>query len=207
MTLITAEQLKLVATTLTLERCKVMAELLNVLGTKYGITDKGVFHEFLANVVQESGEFKHKEENMNYRASTLQKVWVSRFPTLESTVGYVFNGKNLANKVYGDRMGNVKGTDDGWNFRGGGFIGLTGREVYTKYAKYINEKVETAAELVRTTDKYALDSAYWFFCILKDLEDEAAKNDIIGIIKSINGGLIGKDVRLMYYERCKKFVG
>lgn len=206
MSLITAEQLKKVTTTITLDRCKVMAELLNTLGAKYEIKDKNVFHEFLANVLQESGEFTHKEENMNYRAGTLMKVWSARFPTLESTVGYVFNGKNLANKVYGDRMGNRKGTDDGWNFRGGGFIGLTGREVYTKYAAYINEKIEVAAELVRTTDKYALDSAYWFFCILKDLEKKALANDFIGVVKGINGGTIGLDVRKAYYEKCKQHI-
>lgn len=204
--LITPEQLKQCTTTINLDRCKTMAELLNTLGVKYGITDKTIFHEFLANVLQESGEFAHKEENMNYRANTLMKVWSNRFPTLESTVGYVFNGKNLANKVYGTRMGNVAGTNDGWNFRGGGFIGLTGREVYTKYAKYINENVEVAANLVRTTDKYALDSAYWFFCILKDLEKKALDNDFIGIVKSINGGTIGLEVRQAYYIKVKKYV-
>jgi len=206
MTLITGKQLNQIATTISPARAETMAELLNTLGAKYGIKDLDTFHEFLANVVQESGEFAHKEENMNYRAATLLKVWPSRFKDLASTVGFAGVPKALANKVYGDRMGNVKGTDDGWNFRGGGFIGLTGREVYQKYAAYINETPEIAANLIRTTDKYALDSALWFFCILKDLEAKAVADDFIGIVKSINGGLIGLHVRKIYYERCKSIL-
>lgn len=205
MTLITPEQLKQVATTLTIDRCKGLAALLNQLCDSYGVKTKDEFHEFLANVTQESGEFAHKTENMNYKATTLMKVWPSRFPTLEQAEKFAHNPQALANKVYGFRMGN-KLPDDGYKFRGGGFIGLTGREVYTKYANYIKQPVEQTAELVRTTDQYALDSAYWFFYVLKALKDEAERDEIIGIIKSINGGLIGKDVRLMYYERAKKYV-
>lgn len=203
--LITAEQLKNVCTTLKLPRCQVMADLLNKLGEKYGVVSKDVFHEFLANVIQESGEFSHKEENMYYRPATLMKVWPKRFPTIESTKGYAINPQALANYVYGGRMGNIH-PNDGFTFKGAGFIGITGRDTYTKYANYIGVTPEKASELMRTTDEYALDSAYWFFCVLKDLEDEAERDEIIGIIRSINGGLIGKDDRLFYYERVKKFV-
>lgn len=204
-TIILPEQLQKVATTLSFERCKQMASLLNEYCHKYGVTTKDEFHEFLANVIQESGEFAHKTENMNYKAETLMKVWPNRFPTIQQAEKYAHNPQALANKVYGFRMGNTL-PDDGWRFRGGGFIGLTGREVYTKYAAYIGLPVEQAADLVRTTDQYALDSAFWFFYVLKGLKNASDKDDIIGIIKSINGGLIGKDVRLMYYERAKKYV-
>jgi putative chitinase len=204
--LITSGQLKKVATTLSHDRCEEMADLLNELGAKYGVVNKDVFHEFAANVIQESGEFAHKRENMSYSAKRMMQVWPSRFPNLASAQPYAHNPEKLSNLVYGKRMGNVQ-PGDGWAFRGGGFIGLTGREVYAKYAKYAGyTSVEACAEDVRNSDKAALDSAYWFFCVLKDLEDEADRDEMIGIIKSINGGLIGKDVRLMYYERCKKYI-
>lgn len=205
MILITPEQLRKVATTLSADRAKQMADLLNELCPKYGIDTKDEFHEFLANVVQESGEFAHKEENMNYRAERIVKVWPSRFKKISDAIPYAHNPQKLANFVYGGRMGNA-GLNDGWIFKGGGFIGLTGREMYTKYAKYLSKDIPETALLVQTTDRYALDSALWFFCVHKKLTDEAERDEFVPIVKSINGGLIGLPTRQMYYERCKEFV-
>lgn len=204
MTLITKEQLRGIATTLSSDRAGVMADLLNEICPKYGIDTLDEFHEFLANVLQESGEFSNKVENMNYTtAARIKAIWPSRFKTLASASPYVKNSKALANLVYGGRMGNTQ-TNDGWDFRGGGFIGLTGREVYTKYAAYIKKPVLETAELVRTTDYYALDSASWFFSILKGLNDEAERDEWKKVVRSINGGFIGLDVRTKYYERIGK---
>lgn len=204
--LITAEQLRKVATSLTPQRSEDMAALLNELGAKYGVTSKDIFHEFAANVIQESMEFAHKRENMSYSAKRMMAVWPKRFPTMASALPYDHNPEKLSNFVYGGRMGNTA-PNDGWAFRGGGFIGLTGREVYTKYANYAGyTSVTQAAEDVRNSDRAALDSAYWFFCVLKDLEDEAEKDDFIGIVKSINGGTIGLKDRQYYYDRLKPFM-
>lgn len=203
--LITAEQLREV-TKLTAERSEEMADLLNDLGARYGVTSKDVFHEFAANVIQESGCFAHKRENMSYSAKRLVQVWPSRFPTLAAAAPYAHNPEALANKVYGGRMGNNQ-PGDGWMFRGGGFIGLTGREVYIKYMNYKGyDNLKGTAEYVRNSDEGALDSAYWFFCVLKDLEDEADRDEFIGIVKSINGGTIGLKDRQYYYDRLKPFM-
>lgn len=203
MTLITPEQLMKITPTLSPPRAATMAALLNSVCPKYGIDTLDKFHEFLANVVQESGEFAHKVENMRYRsAMRIREIWPSRFKTEEAARPYANNPEALANLVYGGRMGNVQ-PGDGWRFRGGGFIGLTGREVYTRYAKYLNMPLEQVAELVRTDDKYALDSACWFFSVLKGLTDEAERDEIVKIIKSINGGMIGADVRMAYYNKIK----
>lgn len=182
-----------------------LSSLFNKLCIKYSVSTTDQFDEFLANVTQESGEFAHKVENMNYRAVTLRKVWPSRFPTLQIANQYAMQPIKLANFVYGDRMGNNQ-PGDGWQFRGGGFIGLTGREVYTKYADYLGKNVVDTSDWVRNTDEGALDSAFWFFYVLKGLRDEAERDDMMGIIKSINGGLIGKDVRLMYYKRAQNIL-
>lgn len=206
MTLITPEQLRKIATTISAERAEDMAELLNEIGAKYGIISKDIFHEFAANVIQESMEFAHKRENMSYSAKRMTQVWPSRFPTLASAAPYAHSPERLSNLVYGKRMGNTL-PGDGWAFRGGGFIGLTGREVYTKYAKYAGySSVEACAEDVRNSDRAAMDSAYWFFCVLKDLEDEADRDEFIGIVKSINGGTVGMKDRQHYYNLCKIFI-
>ena len=202
--LISPQQLKQICTTISTERAAWMADLLNEICPKYGLDTLDEFHEFLANVVQESGEFSPKVENMNYTtAARIRSIWPSRFPTIGHALPYVRQPQKLANFVYGGRMGNNQ-PGDGWLFRGGGFIGLTGREVYTKYSQYIKQPVETVADLIRTSDKYALDSACWFFSVLKGLNDEAERDEMQRIIKSINGGMIGADVRMMYYDRIKK---
>jgi putative chitinase len=211
--LITTEQLAKICVNITPSLCKEIVDLLNELCPKYGMTDKGVFHEFLAIVLQESGEFKHKEENMNYRAQTLANTWPKRFSST-SRKPYAPNGLasrlagkpvELANYVYGGRMGNHL-PNDGWDFRGRGFIGVTGRGMFESYATYINEKTDECAKLMGTSNRYALDSALWVFCVKNDLEDEAKRDDFMGIIKSINGGYIGLKDRLFYLERVKRTI-
>ena len=201
--LITAEQLRQIEPQLTPARAKEMADLLNEICPKYSINTIDIFEEFLANVMQESGYFSHKVENMNYSAERIMQVWPSRFKTIAEAKPYARNPQLLANKVYGGRMGNTN-PNDGWLFRGGGFIGLTGREVYTLYSRYINQPLEQTAELVRTTDRYALDSACWFFAKLKGLIDEAEKDEFKKIVKSINGGYIGLADRQRYYDKVKQ---
>lgn len=209
--LINAEQLRHCAVSMTKERSLIMAGLINTLFPKYGIVTKDVLHEPLANFLQESLEFNHKVENMFYRVPTLMKTWPKHFPTAESAAPYAKNPKALANFIYGMKLGkilgNLPGTDDGWELRGSGFVGLTGRYVLEAYAKYkgLNTAKE-AAEYARNSDYGALDSALWFFCVLKKLMDEAEQDDFIGIVKEINGGTIGLKDRVYYYELVKRYV-
>jgi len=200
--IITPEQLKLIGTKFTTVRAAQLSAMLNAACERYGVKSVDEFDEFLANLLQESLECSHKTENMNYRAITMTKVWPSRFPTIAAAQPFARNPEALANNVYGGRMGNNQ-PGDGHRFRGGGYIGLTGREVYTKYAKYLNKGVEQTADLVRSQDYYALDSAFWFFYVLKGLKGKAIADDFIGIVKSINGGTIGLKDRQFYYYRCK----
>lgn len=211
--LINGEQLQKCAVSLSKERALIMAGLLNKLCPAYGIITKDVLHEFLANVLQESLEFQHKVENMNYRAVTIVNTWPKRFYLAVPIAGrldankYARRPRELALAAYGNRMGNRPGTEDGWNLRGGGFIGLTGFYVYEAFKKYKGFKtVEEAAEYVRGSDYGALDSALWFFCVLKDLMDEAERDEMIGIVKEINGGTIGLKDRLYYYGLVTKYV-
>lgn len=89
---------------------------------------------FLAQVSHESGGFFHRVESLNYTsAARIQRTWPSRFSTVESAEPFVKNERDLAEKVYGGRMGNDR-PGDGFKYRGRGLIQLTGRKTYQEYA-------------------------------------------------------------------------
>lgn len=211
--LIEADQLKKCCPSMSIQRASIMADLINRLFPKYGIVTQDTLHEPLANFIQESLEFQYKVENMYYKPFTLIQVWPSRFylnkpvKSKRNANDYARNPKKLANLVYGGRMGNIPGTDDGWNFRGSGFVGLTGRATLTAYSDFKGFATpEEGAEFARNSDYGALDSALWFFCVLKDLIDEAERDEFSSIVKEINGGYIGMKDRKLYYDRVKQFV-
>lgn len=70
-------------------------------------------------------------------ASRICAVWPSRFPTTASAQPYVKQPQKLANKVYGNRLGNV-GPNDGWLYRGGGLPQTTGKANYAKVGKLVD---------------------------------------------------------------------
>lgn len=69
-----------------------------------------------------------KRENMTYSAKRIREVW----PNRPEAVKFAGNAIGLANCVYGGRLGNIAGTNDGWTYRGGGIDQLTGRDNYRK---------------------------------------------------------------------------
>jgi len=88
--------------------------------------------------VQKECNFEPRSENMNYRVSTLQRVWPNRFggdTGRRRAEALVAGGPPaIANSVYGNRMGNGPvETGDGFRYRGRGLIQITGTDNYKKY--------------------------------------------------------------------------
>lgn len=204
---ITPGQLGQICPTLSSSRRGLLTTLINELCTQYGM-NVDQFHEFIAQVCHESRGFEAKSEDLLFTtAARIHEVWPTRFPTVESAKPYIRDSQRLANKVYANRMGNGdEASGDGFKFRGGGFIQITGRDMYTKFARYKAADLSTIARLVRTEDRWALDSALWLFCIEKKLLDEAERDEFITITKAINGGTVGLEDRKKYYERAKAAV-
>ena len=66
-------------------------------------------------------------------------MWPSRFGNKsdQELLGLCRNEKALAAAVYNGRMSNRPGTDDGYNFRGAGYLQTTGRDNFTRYGKLV----------------------------------------------------------------------
>jgi putative chitinase len=206
--LITEEQLKNIATRMPDPLVTEITGLINLICPDFGM-NRDVLQEFLPNVLHESDEFTRLEENLNYSAKRLTEVWPSRFPNIAAAQPYANNPRGLANKVYGGRMGNEQ-RNDGWDFRGGGAIQLTGRGMYSAFARFMLDRfgmkrtAQEWAELIRTNQKWSMYAACWFFSVAKDLNGLAVNDEMKVIVKRINGGFNGLDDRMKYYVLCKK---
>jgi putative chitinase len=108
----------------------------------------------------------------------------------------------IANKVYGNRMGNgPESSGEGAKFCGRGYIQLTGKENYTAFGKSINEDILSNPDKVASD--YALLSAAWFFSKngLHKIADEGASDTVVTkITKRVNGGTIGLPDRIKHFK-------
>ena len=169
----------------------------------YGLDAKRGAH-LLGQAAHESGNFMISEENLYYRASTMCRVWPSRFKSEAEAEPYAKNPEKLANKVYSGRMGNgPESSGDGWKYAGKGFIQLTGKDTTRAFAEHIGRDslVDDPSPIA---DELAMDSAIFFFEKngLFNLADEGVTDDVIKrITKRVNGGYHGLDDRK---EKTKK---
>lgn len=193
--MITAEQLK---------ELNIGAEWLEPLNEamhRYEINTPLRMAAFIGQCSHESGNFKTLQENLNYSAESLCRVWPSRFPSLDAAQPYHRNPEKIANKVYGGRMGNgTEETDEGSLYKGRGLIQLTGKDNYTLCGDALSVGLLHEPELL-LTPKYAALSAAWFWN-KRGLNKEADAKDYTGMTKKINGGVIGLDDRIKHISHA-----
>jgi len=168
---------------------------------KFNITNPLRLAHFLAQCGHESAGFKAIQENLNYSADGLKKIFPKYFPG-NLAEGYAKNPEKIASKVYGSRMGNGdETTKEGFKFRGRGYIQLTGKDNYTKFAKFIGEDTVANPDLVAT--KYPLASAAFFFDSNKlwAICDKGADDaTVTAVTKRVNGGTIGLPDRIKHFK-------
>ena len=150
---------------------------------------------FIGQCGHECGNFRVLEENLNYKAATLMKLWSKRFPTLEIANQYAGNPKKIANMVYANRMGNRdESSGDGYRFRGRGCIQTTGHANYFHAGQALGVDLVMNPDLVASPQYAALTAG--FFWATHGLNALAEQGNHELITKRINGGLIGLDDRL-----------
>ena len=166
----------------------------------YAITTPQRVASFLGETYVESAGYTAIQENLNYKAESLCKVWPSHF-TPDIADQYAHNPEAIANRAYANRMGNGdEASGDGWKFCGRGLIQLTGRANYTAFGQSINSTPEEVSEFLQTFEG-CVQSACWFW-EANNLNQYADQGAIDHESRIVNGGTLGLQERRAAYERA-----
>ena len=183
---------------------KTFTDALNKGFDKYKISNPMGIRVFVAQIAHESGNFKYMSENLNYSDTGLLKTFKKYFNAAQAKE-YARKPEKIANRVYANRMGNGdEKSGDGFKYRGGGLIQLTGKNNYTAFAKFIGMPLDKAVEYVRTPEG-AVESAIWFF-FENSLWSMANTGQVTNTTKRINGGTNGLEDRIAIFNRAKVLV-
>jgi putative chitinase len=169
---------------------------------KFGLNTGLRLAHFLAQAGHESGGFRVTNENLNYSVKGLRGIFKKYFPTDELAAAYAKKPQKIANRVYGNRMGNGdEASGEGFKFRGRGYIQLTGKQNYTAFDAAVEDDILANPDLVAT--KHALSSAAWFWNKnnLNKIADTGATDAAVTMItKRVNGGTIGLADRIKHFK-------
>lgn len=185
--------------------------ILNMTFEIFGIKTENEKACFVSQVGHESGGFTSMVENLNYSAKRLAQVFPNRFK--DKTTGQPNSLANriahqpqlIANTLYNGRLGNAANSNDGWTYRGRGFLQITGRDNYTRISQFLfdhgllvspNELVDNPAIAGNLPFAAYTAGAFWK---MNNLNQYC--NDFRELTKRINGGYTGYEQRLKYYNR------
>ena len=168
----------------------------------FGVNTPLRLAHFLAQCGHESGGFRLTQENLNYSAKGLMGIFKKYFPTQALADAYARKPEKIANKVYGNRMGNgPEASGEGFKFRGRGYIQLTGKQNYTAFDLAVEDDILANPDLV--SSKHALASAAWFWKKngLNLIADTGSSTEVVTkITKRVNGGTIGLADRIKHFK-------
>lgn len=169
-----------------------------------------VLAHWLGQMFVESAGFTTREENLNYAATSLIRMFgrhrISEADALKfgRTSQHPAHQNAIANIIYGGAWGrkNLGNTEpgDGWRYRGGGDKQITGR------ANYREAGHEDDPETLRTDPVASAKAAANFF-IRHGCAVPALKDDVPGVTKLVNGGSNGLAERIAATAKAKKVVG
>jgi len=178
---------------------------LNFAMKKFDIFNAARQAAFLANVAQETGDPTHggmlraiEESSVPYTINKMREVFPRRFVSDDAVKAVLRHARDIDhpdkrdvvdprrffNRVYGHRadLGNRPGTDDGYDYRGRGVLGLTGR------GRYLACGIALGIDLVGKPDMvgspfYGCLAGAWAWC-------EAAFSSVGGARSARNLNLI-----------------
>jgi len=176
---------------------------------KYKINTVERISHFLSQINYESNYMKSIEENLNYSAERLLKVFPKYFKNIYEANEFAYNREKIANRVYANRIGNGdEQSGDGWRYRGRGLLQLTGKNNYLEFSKWYNDsKIFVDSPDLLLQPQFAVLSAFFYWDTHK-LNDYIVNNANQAIVcekltKEINGGLHGLNDRYMLYLKIR----
>lgn len=145
----------------------------------------------LANVKHESDGFslKNLTEDFYYSAEGVSKTWPGRYPDAAAVrkaygTGYGWQKKAI-DDIYGDCMGNGRGTNDGSRFIGRGGPQLIGREEYWEVGRRCGLDLVNRPELAAEPRfQPAILAAFWSW---KGLTPQADAGNFHGFVEKWKG--------------------
>jgi putative chitinase len=160
---------------------------------------------FMGQVSVESAGFARMEENLNYKnPERLAAVFKSVKGTDDAAALIAAGPEAIANRVYANRLGNGdEASGDGWQYRGSGYLQLTGRANFQKIGDIVGIDLVNNPDQVREPAGAAhVAFAYWDATGCSELADAG---DVQGITKKINGpAMLGLAERSAATARAKE---
>ena len=128
-----------------------------------GLTTPLRLSHFLAQTAHETAGYVIARENTRWTPEQMCALWPGRFKTRLDPRILACRGdeQRLANLAYGGRLGNVD-ADDGWAYRGGGFLQLTGRAAYHDAGSALGVDLEGMPELIEDA-AISLNAALYYW--------------------------------------------
>lgn len=155
---------------------------------------------FFAQIATETGGFARIDENLNYSAKRLLKIFPRRV-TPDQAQRLAGRPERIGNHVYGGRLGNRE-PGDGWLYRGSGFMQLTGRANFRDRGKMLDAPLEAEPERVRQPESgFGTAAAYW---AARKVNAAADRDDVVAVRKLVNGGTNGLAEAKVWLARAKR---
>lgn len=149
----------------------------------------------LANVEHECGGFTipNLTENINYTAERMAQVWPNRFGSAADVRAKFGTApgwqKGAFDVIYGNRMGNRPGTNDGSKYIGRGAPQITGRDGYREVGRRSGIPLEERPELASAPGNQSpIIAAFWSW---KGLNPLADAGQWTAVVRRWNGGTNG----------------
>lgn len=178
---------------------KIIVDSLNKYFPKYSINTELRMIHFIAQCLHESADFNLLIENMNYSSKGLSQTWPSRFQAPDGkpnklAISIAKQPIAIGNYVYANRYGNGDtNSGDGYRYRGRGPFHLTFKDNYAAFGKHAGLDLVSHPEDVQWLD-LGIMSACWYWSNAK-CNMSADNDDLNGVTRKINGGLIGIESR------------
>lgn len=166
--------------------------------TKHGISQDIQIVHLMAQLSHESSEGSEMTESLNYKPSALLAQWPSHFTPAQAmaygrTDEHAANQQMIGEIAYGGRMGNAPApSEDGYNYRGRGFIQTTGRNGYATLATLTGLDLINAPETINDP-AHAFECAVAEFVSYPGMLNYCNEDNLLAVSSLINLGHLVSD--------------